>query len=330
MNPSSFRAYVLRQNDDASVTGGFEQVTMDDLPDGDVLVKVAYTSLNYKDGLAVTNRGKVVRQYPMVPGIDLVGTVAASTSERYAVGDEVILTGWGMGEAHWGGYAEYARVKSSWLVPLPPQMTPLHAMAVGTAGLTATLAVQALELRGLEPDSGEVLVTGASGGVGSMAVAILGEWGYTVVASTGRPELADYLKALGATEVISRFDAPARPLASGRWAGAVDGVGGDTLAYILSTLRYGAAVAAYGLAGGTALNTTVLPFILRGASLIGIDSVMCPYEQRLSAWRKLELDMLPEKIDMLMQVEPLSNIEALSQQIMAGAVRGRVVVDVRR
>jgi acrylyl-CoA reductase (NADPH) len=292
-------------------------------------VKIAYSSLNYKDALAVTGAGKVVRRFPMIPGIDFVGTVEHSETDAFSVGDQVILTGWGVGESHEGGYAEYARVKSEWLLPLPDDMTPEHAMTVGTAGLTSMLAALALQTKGgITPADGEILVTGASGGTGSLAVAILAGWDFTVVASTGREQFADYLKSLGAHEVIGRFGAPKRPMGSGRWAGAVDGVGGDTLANVLSTVKYGGSVAAYGLAGGTALNTTVLPFILRGITLFGIDSVMCPLDTRHTAWKKLALDVPAAKLDTMTRIEPLSDIEALSQQMLDGQIRGRVVIDV--
>lgn len=331
MPDGTFDALVLRQQDDKTVSAGQESLPMDSLPAGDVLVRVQYSSLNYKDALAVLNEGKVVRQYPMVPGIDFVGTVEHCDSDDYNAGDQVVLTGWGVGEKHWGGYAQYARVPAGWLLPLPDGVSPQHAMAVGTAGLTSMLAVRTLEEHGaLTPDKGDVLVTGASGGTGSVAVAILASWGFNVVAATGRTHLADYLKELGASEVIGRLPSPERPMASGRWAGAVDGVGGDTLAYVLSTMQYGGCVASYGLAGGTALNTTVLPFILRGVTLFGIDSVMAPVEARLAAWKRFALDMLPDRLDKIMRIEPLSGIVPLCESILAGEVQGRVVVDVNR
>ncbi|MEL7234941.1 MAG: MDR family oxidoreductase [Chloroflexota bacterium] len=304
----SFRAMLLTRNDDKSINADITELSQDDLMDGDVLVRVDYSSLNYKDGLAVTSKGKVIRSFPMIPGIDFVGTIEESKSDDYAPGDQVILTGWGVGEKHHGGYAQYARVKSKWLVPLPEKLSPQHAMAIGTAGLTAMLAVRAQEVHGLKPEHGDILVTGASGGTGSMAIAILGGWDYNVVASTGREEQADYLKSLGANEVIGRLDAPGRPLESGRWGAVVDGVGGETLASALAATKYGGCVAAYGLAGGSELNTTVLPFILRGVKLHGIDSVMAPFEKRKDAWMRLALDVQAEKLDMMMKLEPLSKI----------------------
>ncbi len=325
-----FRALLLNQGEDKKITAAFDDVTTDDLPAGEVLVKVAYSSLNYKDGLAVTGKGKIARSFPMVPGIDFAGTVVSSAVDAYTEGQAVILTGWGVGEKHWGGYAAYARVPAAWLVPLPAAFTAQQAMGVGTAGFTAMLAVIALENAGLCQDDGEVLVTGASGGVGSVAVALLAELGYTVVASTGREAVADYLKGLGASEVVGRFASPGRPLASGRWAGAVDGVGGDTLAAILPEMAYGASVAVYGLAGGTALNTTVLPFILRGVNLLGVDSVMCPKAPRTAAWERLAQVLPTAKLDTMMQVEPLSNVLDMGERILAGDVRGRVVLDVEK
>lgn len=328
MGNKTMRALMLPERDAAPK---LQDVPLDTLPDGNVLVKIAYSSLNYKDALAVTGAGKVVRRFPMIPGIDFVGTVEASDADTFSPGDWVIHTGWGVGETHYGGYAEYARVKSEWLLPLPHGMTPEHAMTIGTAGLTSMLAVMTLPTTGgITPDDGDILVTGASGGTGSMAVAILAEWGYTVVASTGREQFAEYLTSLGASKVVGRFDAPERPLGSGQWAGAVDGVGGDTLAHILSTVKYGGCVTAYGLAGGAALNTTVLPFILRGVTLFGIDSVMCPLATRRTAWKKLALDVPAAKLDAMTQIEPLSNVEALSGQMLNGDIRGRVVIDVRK
>ncbi|MEM6281923.1 MAG: MDR family oxidoreductase [Chloroflexota bacterium] len=324
----SFRAMLLTHNDDRSISADLTDLNHDDLMDGDVLVRVAYSSLNYKDGLAVTGKGKVIRNFPMIPGIDFVGTVEESASEDYQPGDQVILTGWGVGEKHYGGYAQYARVQSEWLVPLPEKLSPQHAMAMGTAGLTAMLAVRAQEVHGLQPEHGDILVTGASGGTGSMAIAILGGWGYNVVASTGRAEEADYLRSLGANEVIGRLDSPGRPLESGRWGAVVDGVGGATLASALAATKYGGCVAAYGLAGGTELNTTVLPFILRGIKLHGIDSVMAPFEKRKDAWMRLALDVPTEKLDTITQVVPLSEIRPYCDDILAGKVRGRIVVDV--
>ena len=330
MATDAFRALVLDRAD-GKVGGEIRRLTADTLPAGDVTVRVAYSSLNYKDGLILTGQGRLVRDYPHVPGIDLAGTVVTSESADYAPGDEVLLTGWFVGERHWGGYAGLARVDSDWLVPLPAGLSQRWAMALGTAGLTAMLCVAALEERGFSPGGGEVLVTGAAGGVGSVAVALLAGLGYTVVASTGRPETGDYLRSLGASAIIDRAELagrPARPLDAERWAGPVDTVGGQTLASVLRTLRYGASVAACGLAGGFELPATVLPFILRGVSLIGIDSVQCPATQRRKAWARLAGEMSPDKLDALTQVVPLGDALDLAPDILAGKVRGRVVIDV--
>ncbi|MDQ3812500.1 MAG: oxidoreductase [Armatimonadota bacterium] len=330
MPQDAFKALVVDQHDGA-VQASIQELQRDSLPAGDVLVAVAYSSINYKDGLAVTGQGKVVRSYPMVPGIDLAGTVVESTSPDFKPGDHVVLTGWGVGERHWGGYARMARVRSDWLLPLPEGLSLKQAMGIGTAGLTAMLCVLALEERGLRLDEREVVVTGASGGVGSMAVAILAQLGYNVVASTGRIESHDYLKSLGARQIVDRrmLSTPcSKPLESERWAGAVDTVGGDTLAKLLCTLSYGAAVAACGLAGGSDLHTTVFPFILRGVSLLGIDSVLCPQARRRAAWARLVHDLPGEMIDRIIQVAPLEEVVALSHDILQGHIRGRVVVDV--
>ncbi len=326
----TFRALLLNQDDDKQVSAAFQDVTTEDLPDGEVLVKVAYSSLNYKDGLAVTGKGKIARSFPMVPGIDFAGTVVSSSDDAFSEGQSVVLTGWGVGEKHWGGYAGYARVPAEWLVTLPQAFTLQQAMGIGTAGFTAMLAIRALEKAGLRQDDGEVLVTGASGGVGSVAVALLAELGYTVVASTGREALTDYLTELGASEVIGRFEAPTRPLSSGRWSGAVDGVGGDTLAAILPEMAYGSSVAVYGLAGGSELNTTVIPFILRSVSLLGVDSVMCPPEPRREAWERLAAALPAAKLKAMTTVEPLSDVIELGEHILAGDIRGRVVLDVEK
>lgn len=325
---TDYHAWMISQANDDSISADLTPITVDDLPGGDVLVQVAYSCMNWKDGAAITNSAKIVRQFPMVPGVDFAGTVLESSHGDYAPGDRVMLNGWGVGEKHWGGLSQIARVKGDWLTPIPDGLTFQRAMALGTAGLTSMLAVMALEESGLTPDRGEVLVTGASGGTGSIAVAILAGWGYTVVASTGREELTDHLKALGASEVIGRLDAPSRPLGKSRWAGAVDVVGGGPLANVISTLQYGAAVAAFGLTAGAELNTSVYPFILRGVRLIGIDSVMCPPERRLIAWKKLRLDLSDEVIDRLHRVVPMADVPDVAADLMRGAVRGRVVVDV--
>jgi acrylyl-CoA reductase (NADPH) len=309
-----------------------KDVPRDALPDGDVTVAVTYSSLNYKDGLAVTGQGRIVRSYPMVPGIDLAGTVLASESPDYKPGDEVVLTGWGVGERHWGGYAEMARVKSAWLVPLPRELTARQAMALGTAGFTAMLSVMALEEHGVGPHGRPVIVTGAAGGVGSVAVALLAQRGYTVAASTGRSELHDYLKGLGASEIIERaaLAAPStRPLESERWGGGVDTVGSTTLAAVLRTTAYGGSVAACGLAGGNDLPTTVLPFILRAVNLLGIDSVLCPPDRRRTAWERLARDVPSDTLNRITQVAPLADVPRLAGEILQGRVRGRVIIDVR-
>ncbi len=302
-----------------------------DLPDGDVTVDVAYSSLNYKDGLAVTGAARIARQFPMTCGIDLAGTVSSSSSPQWQEGDEVVLTGWGLSETHPGGYSERQRVDGRWLVARPPGLSLSQTMAIGTAGLTAMLCVLALEDHGLAED-GEVLVTGAGGGVGSVAVALLATAGREVVAATGRPEVQDYLRSLGASAFVTREDLAAdagRPLERERWAAAVDGVGSSTLASVLRQTRYGGAVAACGLAGGNDLPTTVLPFILRGVALLGVDSVQCPTPRREQAWARLATDLPRDLLDAMTAVEPLERVPELAGEILAGRTRGRVVVDVR-
>jgi len=326
MTSNTFKALVLDQRD-GQLTATLQSLGIDALPAGDVLVDVAYSSLNYKDGLAITGRGKIIRAFPMAPGIDFAGTVAESQHPDYRPGDQVILTGWGVGERHWGGMSQKARVKGDWLVPLPAGLSLQQAMAIGTAGFTAMLCVMALEDHGFAPGR-ELLVTGASGGVGGVAVALLAQLGHTVVASTGRAEERDYLAALGAREVIGRLPAEGKPLESERWGGAVDTVGGATLAAVLRALAYRASVAACGNAGGMELATTVFPFILRGVNLLGVESVICPPERRRAAWARLVRDLPADKLDRMTQIVPLADVPAFSQKIVAGNVRGRVVVDV--
>ncbi|MHB1186937.1 acrylyl-CoA reductase (NADPH) [Thiobacillus sp.] len=307
-------------------------IELDDaqLPEGDVLVRVEYSSINYKDGLAITGRAPVVRHYPMVPGIDLAGTVEHSTHPDWKPGDKVILNGWGIGEAHWGGLAQKARVNGDWLVPLPDGFSARQAMAIGTAGYTAMLCVLALEKHGIKPGEGQILVTGASGGVGSVAIVLLARLGYEVVASTGRPSEGDYLKSLGASEIIERAQlaAPGKPLQKERWAGAVDTVGSHTLANVCATTRYRGAVAACGLAGGMDFPVTVASFILRGVTLYGIDSVMAPRALRLQAWSRLQQDMDPHKLAAMTTEISLNKVIKTAPDILAGKLRGRMVVDV--
>ena len=325
-----FRALVLHE-EGGKVVPRIEMVDEALLPAGEVTVAVECSTLNYKDGLILQGLGRLVRAYPHIPGIDFAGTVERSESPEFSPGDPVILTGWRVGEAQWGGYAEKARVKASFLVRRPDGLTAHQAMAIGTAGFTAMLAVIALERHGMRPDSGDVLVTGAAGGVGSVAVSLLSRLGHRVVASTGRPELRSYLTELGAAELIDRATLaakPPRPLDSERWAGAVDAVGGTTLATILTQLNYRASVAACGLAGGSDLPATVIPFLLRGVSLLGIDSVMCPREERIEAWQRLVRDLPLDRLERMTQSLPLSDLPELAPQILKGGVRGRIVIDV--
>ena len=301
-----------------------------DLMDGDVTVRVECSTVNYKDGLAITGKAPVVRRFPMIPGIDFAGVVESSTNPEWKPGDLVILNGWGVGETHLGGHAEKARVKGEWLVPLPPGMTAREAMAIGTAGYTAMLAVLALERHGIVPARGPVVVTGAAGGVGSVALAILGRLGYHVVASTGRPQESEYLQGLGAAEIIDRAELAGTPRSLGkeRWAGGIDSVGSTTLANVLSMTRYGGAVAACGLAGGMDLPASVAPFILRAVSLLGIDSVMCPREERVEAWQRLARDLPLDRLERMTQTVPLFALPELAPKILKGEIRGRTVVDV--
>jgi acrylyl-CoA reductase (NADPH) len=323
---------ILIEKDDAGYRAAVKDIDEAQLPDGDVTVRVAYSTLNYKDGLAITGKGPVVRKFPMVPGIDLAGTVEASSHPDYRPGDAVVLNGWGVGEGHWGGLAQKARLKGDWLVPLPGQFTPRQAMAIGTAGYTAMLCVLALERHGVTPEQGEILVTGAAGGVGGVAVALLAKLGYTVVGTSGRPEQTDYIKRLGATEVLDRaaFSSPGKPLGRERWAGAVDVVGGHTLANVCATTKYRGVVSACGLAGGMDFPATVAPFILRGITLAGIDSVMCPREERLIAWERLGADLDIAKLELITNEINLAEAIPMAAQLIEGKVRGRVVVDVNR
>jgi acrylyl-CoA reductase (NADPH) len=326
---STFKAIVIDKAE-AGQTVRLTDFDDKDLMDGDVTVRVEYSTLNYKDGLAVTGKAPVVRRFPMIAGVDFAGTVESSTHPAWKPGDKVILNGWGLGETHLGAYAEKARVKGDWLVRLPATISTRDAMAIGTAGYTAMLSVMALERAGLDPPSGPVVVTGAAGGVGSVAVALLAKLGYAVVASTGRPEEAAYLKGLGAAEVIDRKElsgAP-RPLAKERWAGGIDAVGSTTLANVLSMTRYGGAVAACGLAGGMDLPASVAPFILRGVSLLGIDSVMCPLPLRQEAWRRLETDLDRSRIAAMTSEIGLQDVVAAGRRIVEGQVRGRIVVKI--
>jgi acrylyl-CoA reductase (NADPH) len=326
---TSFRALVLHE-EGGKVVPRLETLDESRLPPGEVTVAVEYSTLNYKDGMILEGQGRLVRAYPHVPGVDFAGTVLASDSPEYRPGDPVILTGWRVGELHWGGYAERARVPASFLVRRPEGLSAKQAMAIGTAGFTAMLAVIALEKHGLKPGAGEVLVTGAAGGVGSIAVSLLAALGYRVAASTGRPELRDYLMGLGAAELIDRAalaTKPTRPLDRERWAGAVDAVGGLTLATVLTQLRYRASIAACGLAGGSDIPTTVIPFLLRGVNLLGIDSVMCPPDERIEAWRRLARDLPLDKLEAATQTVPLAEIPGLAPRILKGEVRGRIVVD---
>jgi acrylyl-CoA reductase (NADPH) len=302
-----------------------------DLMDGDVTVRIEWSTVNYKDGLAITGKAPVVRRFPMIAGVDFAGTVETSDHAKWKPGDQVILNGWGLGETHLGAYAEKARVKGDWLIRRPAGISARDAMAIGTAGYTAMLAVMALERAGIDPSRGPVIVTGAAGGVGSVAVALLAKLGYPVAASTGRPEEAAYLKDLGASDIISRNELTGspRPLAKERWAGGIDAVGSTTLANVLSMTRYGGAVAACGLAGGMDLPATVAPFILRGVSLIGIDSVMCPLPRREAAWRRLEADLDREKIAAMANEIGLDDVIAAGRRIVEGKVRGRIVVKIR-
>ncbi|MEQ8195469.1 MAG: MDR family oxidoreductase [Rhodospirillales bacterium] len=328
----AFTALVLNEAD-GKVSAFAETLDNDRLPDGDVTVAVKYSTLNYKDGMIVNGLGNLVRTYPHVPGIDFSGTVEESASPDYKPGDSVILTGWRVGETHWGGFATRARVKAEWLVPLPEGLSLQDAMSIGTAGFTAMLAVTALEAHGLKRGDGEVLVTGAAGGVGSVAVALLASLGYTVAASTGRKETHDYLKALGASVIIERQaleTPPEGPLGKTRWAGAIDNVGGTTLASVLATLDRRASCAAVGLAAGPKLNTTVIPFLLRGINLLGIDSVLSPKPERLAAWKRLAEILPKDKIAAVTASASLADIPALSGKILQGEVRGRTVIDLAR
>ena len=326
-----FKALLLEESEDKKVTSSIQELEESRLPEGDVLVKVEYSTLNYKDGMIIKGIGRLVREYPHVPGVDFAGVVESSDHDGFKPGDRVILTGWRVGETRWGGYAQKARVKGEWLVPVPETLSTRQAMAVGTAGLTAALAILTLEDHGLKTQPGEVLVTGAAGGVGSMAVTLLAELGYAVAASTGRVETHDYLHSLGAQTIVARDEiasAPTRPLDKERWAGCIDNVGGTTLAHVLTQMGHASSVAAVGLAGGNVFESTVLPFLLRGVNLLGIDSVMCPIERRAAAW-KLIADKLPvEKLEAMVTEHVLEDLPELAAAILGGQVRGRVVVRV--
>ena len=326
---ATFKAIVIEKSDGGQKVGltDFDEAN---LMEGNVTVRVEWSTVNYKDGLAITGKAPVVRRFPMIPGIDLAGSVESSSDPRWKPGDRVILNGWGLGETHLGGYAEKARVKADWLVPLPARNSARGAMAIGTAGYTAMLAVMALERHGLTPRQGPVIVTGAAGGVGSVAIAILARLGFEVIASTGRPAEADYLRALGASEIIERKElaGAAKPLGRERWAGGIDSVGSATLANVLSMTRYGGAVAACGLAQGLDLPASVAPFILRGISLLGIESVYMPMPRRLKAWERLARDLDVKKLSAMTRTIKLSDVRGAADEILAGKIRGRLVVEI--
>ncbi|MCU0910294.1 MAG: oxidoreductase [Rhodobacteraceae bacterium] len=327
-----FKALVVEKSEDGTTHAAVQDLSEDRLPAGDVTVAVEYSTVNYKDGLCIGPGGGLVRTYPHVPGIDFAGTVTASEDSRYRPGDKVVLTGWRVGEAHWGGYAQTARVRADWLVPLPAGLTTRQAMAVGTAGFTAMLAVMAIEDHGLLPDRGEVLVTGAAGGVGSVATAILAHLGYRVAALTGRPETAEYLTGLGAARIVAREDlaeVTRKPLEAETWAGCIDAVAGAVLGRVLKQMSYGSSVAAVGLAGGAAIDGALItPFILRGVNLLGIDSVMRPYADRVRAWDRIARDLPMEKLEAMIRPATLADLPQLGADILKGRVQGRVVVDV--
>lgn len=329
---SDFQALMLHEAE-GKVSAALERLGDDRLPAGDVTVRVDYSTLNYKDGMILNGLGRLVRQYPHIPGIDFAGTVEASDNPAWRPGDKVILTGWRVGEVWWGGYAQKARVKGEWLVPLPEGLSTRHAMALGTAGLTAMLAVMALEENGVSPDKGEVLVTGAAGGLGSVATTLLARRGFTVAASTGRADQHDYLRHLGAQIIVDRAElsgGAAKPLLAERWAGCVDSVGGPTLAHVLASLRLHGAVASCGNAGGVELNTTVLPLLLRGVAVLGIDSAQCPTPRRIQAWQRLAAEMPRDLLDELTSEIALADLPDAAGKILKGQVRGRLVVDVNR
>ena len=325
-----FRAVRIDRSDAGDIDAALVELDEASLPAGDVLVDVAWSTLNYKDGLVLNGLGGLTKTWPHVPGIDFAGTVLESADARFASGDEVVLTGWRVGELHWGGYAERARVSGDWLVPLPDGLSGREAMAVGTAGLTAMLGTMALESAGLEPGAGPVLVTGAAGGVGSIACALLAAGGYEVEGSTGREETHDYLESLGVKRVVPREELSepnGRALNREHWSGCIDAVGGTTLATVLTRLRYGGAVASIGLAGGNALETTVIPFLLRGVSLLGIDSVLCPIERRVAAWDRIARELPREGLTSMVEEVDLADVIPLGRKILDGKVRGRIVVN---
>lgn len=328
-----FKALLLtKENREAPLGCALAELDDSSLPEGEVRVEVGYSTLNYKDSLAITGKSPVVRSYPMVPGIDFVGTVLDSSDARYRAGDAVILNGWGVGERHWGGFAQKARVQADWLIPLPDGMQPKQAMAIGTAGYTAMLSVMRVQEHGVRPDDGPVLVTGGNGGVGSIAIALLARLGYTVHASTGRLDQAEHLRALGASELIDRaeLNAPGRPLQKERWAAAVDSVGSHTLANVCASVRYGGVVTACGLAQGMDFPATVAPFILRGITLAGVDSVMAPYARRVQAWQRLAAELPAKALDSNTEIIALGEAQVAAARQLAGQIRGRVVVDVNR
>jgi len=327
----SFNALIVNKDDDGNVSQNVEQVDLDRLPEGDVTVAVEYSTVNYKDGLCVNATGGLVRNFPHVPGVDFAGTVETSDDSRYKPGDRVVLNGWRVGEVRWGGYAQKARVNADWLVAIPESISTKQAMAIGTAGYTSMLAVMALEDHGLKPGQGEVLVTGAAGGVGSVATAILAKLGYEVACVTGRPETSDYLTSLGATKIVAREEVnetTKRPLEAETWAGCIDAVGSAMLARVLGQMKYGSSVAAVGLAGGADLPASVVPFLLRGVNLLGIDSVMQPHENRVRAWNRLATDLPMDKLESMIEMATLGDLPKLGTAILKGQVKGRVVVDV--